>query len=224
MEQYDVDFGFDEGRDRLFLVWPVIIEHQINSYSPFWEISSMDLLREQFELIVILEGIVESTGMTTQARSSYLPGEILWGHRFEKLITYQKNNGEYQLDYEKFHSTRKIENFPQCSAKDLADIGEENLSAKGLIQDDDISLASKSYTNTVHSNVMTFLRRNGSVPSAVAQLRQRNVALPEGQAAASRYVGSLGSQINMRQQLQQQQLQQQQKQEQQQKQQQQPLV
>ncbi|ELU17004.1 hypothetical protein CAPTEDRAFT_3998 [Capitella teleta] len=116
--QQQVSVGGEEGEDRLFLVWPVIIEHKIDEASPFWDISPEDLLREQFELIVILEGIVESTGMTTQARTSYLPGEILWGHRFERLVTYQKENGEYMIDYSRFHCTVPVD-IPQCSAKKL---------------------------------------------------------------------------------------------------------
>lgn len=119
--QFDVNLGFDEGRDRLFLVWPVIIVHKIDEKSPFWEMSPEDLHKEQFEFIVILEGIVESTGMTTQARTSYLPGEILWGHRFERLVTFQKENGQYQIDYSRFNNTSPIET-PQCSAKELADM------------------------------------------------------------------------------------------------------
>ncbi|XP_005098783.1 G protein-activated inward rectifier potassium channel 3 isoform X2 [Aplysia californica] len=119
--QFDVDLGFDEGRDRLFLVWPVIIVHKIDEDSPFWELSPEDLHREQFELIVILEGIVESTGMTTQARSSYLPGEVLWGHRFERLVTFQKENGQYQIDFSRFHNTIPVDT-PNCSAKELAEM------------------------------------------------------------------------------------------------------
>lgn len=45
----------------------------------------------------LLEGVVESTGMTTQARSSYLPTEILWGHRFESMISFKKETGEYEV-------------------------------------------------------------------------------------------------------------------------------
>ncbi|XP_013063673.2 G protein-activated inward rectifier potassium channel 4-like isoform X2 [Biomphalaria glabrata] len=119
--QFDVDLGFGEGRDRLFLVWPVIIVHKIDQDSPFWELSPEDLYREQFELIVILEGIVESTGMTTQARSSYLPGEVLWGHRFERLVTFQKENGQYQIDFSRFHNTIPVDT-PTCSAKELAEM------------------------------------------------------------------------------------------------------
>ncbi|KAK2145982.1 hypothetical protein LSH36_642g03013 [Paralvinella palmiformis] len=121
--QYEVSVGDEEGESRLFLVWPVILEHPIDESSPFWDVSPDDLQREQFELIIILEGIVESTGMTTQARTSYLPGEILWGHRFERLVTYQKDNGEYEIDYSRFHSTIPVD-IPQCSAKDLAELSQ----------------------------------------------------------------------------------------------------
>jgi potassium inwardly-rectifying channel subfamily J, other len=106
------------GTDRLFLVWPLTIEHYIDETSPFWKISAEDLKRERFEITVILEGIVESTGMTTQARSSYLANEILWGHRFEKLITFQKEDGAYKIDYSRFNMTVPIDT-PTCSAKDL---------------------------------------------------------------------------------------------------------
>ncbi len=142
--QYELDFGEEgEGECRLFLVWPVILEHKITESSPFWNMSYEDLQREQFELIVILEGIVESTGMTAQARTSYLPGEILWGHRFERLVTFQKENGEYQIDYSRFHSTIPVE-IPHCSAKDLAFLQKSMAehSPDGFVGDDASSLDS----------------------------------------------------------------------------------
>ncbi|XP_067672691.1 G protein-activated inward rectifier potassium channel 3-like [Haliotis asinina] len=143
--QFDVNLGFEEGRDRLFLVWPVIIVHKIDETSPFWEMSPDDLHREQFELIVILEGIVESTGMTTQARSSYLPGEILWGHRFERLVTFQKENGQYQIDFSRFHNTIPVDT-PQCSAKELAEMtAAGNVPDSTYIdEDENTSIVSKS--------------------------------------------------------------------------------
>jgi len=61
--------------------------------------SADGLQQEQFELVVVLEGIVESTGMTAQARTSYLPNEILWGHCFERLVTYQRDTHQYMIDY-----------------------------------------------------------------------------------------------------------------------------
>jgi len=74
-----------------------------------------------FELVVVLEGIVESTGMTTQARTSYLPNEILWGHRFERLITYQRDTSQYMIDYSRFHSTIAVD-MPPYSAKQLREL------------------------------------------------------------------------------------------------------
>jgi len=149
LHQFDVDLGFNEGLDRLFLVWPVIIVHKINETSPFWEMSPEDLHKEQFEFIVILEGIVESTGMTTQARSSYLPGEILWGHRFERLVTFQKENGQYQIDYSRFNNTIPVET-PQCSAKELSEIcgNITDIDRDSNNEEDSTNAVSKLYSNS----------------------------------------------------------------------------
>ncbi|CAF0788292.1 unnamed protein product, partial [Brachionus calyciflorus] len=124
LHMYDLNVGWDKGLDRLFLVWPLTIEHIIDENSPFWTITADDLRKERFELAVILEGIVESTGMTTQARTSYLVNEILWGHRFEKLITFQKEDGTYKIDYSRFDTTVPIDT-PTCSAKELAELKEQ---------------------------------------------------------------------------------------------------
>lgn len=62
--------------------------------------------------------------MTTQARSSYLVNEILWGHRFEKLITFQKEDGTYKIDYSRFDVTVPIDT-PTCSAKEWAELREQ---------------------------------------------------------------------------------------------------
>ncbi len=81
----DMNVGFDYGTDRILLMWPMTITHVINEQSPLHGIVPQQLMEENsadFEILASLEGIVESTGMTTQARTSYLPTEILWGHRF----------------------------------------------------------------------------------------------------------------------------------------------
>uniref|UniRef100_A0A0K0D5Q9 IRK_C domain-containing protein n=1 Tax=Angiostrongylus cantonensis TaxID=6313 RepID=A0A0K0D5Q9_ANGCA len=101
--------------DRLFLVWPTTLCHVINKDSPLYEYTASSLLSAQFEIICLLEGIVESTGMTAQAKTSYLPCEILWGHRFRKLVTYKRSNGSYQVDYNLFNCTYPVKT-PQCSA------------------------------------------------------------------------------------------------------------
>lgn len=62
LNQTDINVGFDTGDDRLFLVSPLIISHEINEKSPFWEMSRAQLEKEEFEIVVILEGMVEATG------------------------------------------------------------------------------------------------------------------------------------------------------------------
>lgn len=68
--------------------------------------------------LLISIGVIESTGMTTQARSSYLPSEILWGHRFQPIITFRKDTGEYEVNYTLFNNTYEVDT-PLCSAADL---------------------------------------------------------------------------------------------------------
>ncbi|XP_004075951.1 G protein-activated inward rectifier potassium channel 4 isoform X1 [Oryzias latipes] len=117
LNQTDINIGFDTGDDRLFLVSPLIISHEINAKSPFWEMSMAQIEKEEFEIVVILEGMVEATGMTCQARSSYLDTEVLWGYRFTPVLSLEK--GFYEVDYNNFHDVYET-NTPTCSAKELA--------------------------------------------------------------------------------------------------------
>lgn len=63
LEQSEINLGYDTGGDRLLLVEPQTITHLINESSPFWEVGSERLKRDTFEIIVILEGIVEASGL-----------------------------------------------------------------------------------------------------------------------------------------------------------------
>lgn len=62
LEQTEINLGYESGSDRLFLVEPQVIKHNIDAKSPLWELGPEQLSRQQFEIIVILEGIVEATG------------------------------------------------------------------------------------------------------------------------------------------------------------------
>ncbi|XP_047358419.1 G protein-activated inward rectifier potassium channel 3-like isoform X3 [Vespa velutina] len=119
--QTELKVGGDGEEDKIFFIWPTTIVHKIDEHSPLYHISASDMLRERFEIVVILEGVIESTGMTTQARSSYLPSEILWGHRFEHIITFRKETGEYEVNYSLFNNTYEVDT-PLCSAADLDQI------------------------------------------------------------------------------------------------------
>ncbi|KAL1267238.1 hypothetical protein QQF64_002913 [Cirrhinus molitorella] len=119
LNQTDMNVGYDTGDDRLFLVSPLIICHEINQHSPFWDISKEHLAQEQLEIVVILEGMVEATGMTCQARSSYVASEIKWGYRFTPVLTLE--DGFYEVDYNSFHEIYET-NTPSCSARELAEM------------------------------------------------------------------------------------------------------
>lgn len=114
----ELKLNVDDYSSDIFLIWPKVVVHKINSSSPLYTLSAADLINERFEIVVILEGTTESTGQTTQARSSYLPPEILWGHRFEPLVSYNKERLSYQVDYSLFHNTYQVDT-PLCSAQEL---------------------------------------------------------------------------------------------------------
>ncbi|XP_009646786.1 G protein-activated inward rectifier potassium channel 1-like, partial [Egretta garzetta] len=121
LDQCELDVGFGTGADQLFLVSPLTICHEINSKSPFFCLSQRSLRSEQFEIVVILEGIVETTGMTCQARTSYTEDEVLWGHRFLPVMSLE--DGFFRVDYSQFHATFEVPT-PPYSVKEQ----EENLS------------------------------------------------------------------------------------------------
>jgi len=102
----------------IFFVWPLEIIHIIDESSPLFCISASDLAREKFEVVIIMEGTIETSSMTFQARSSYLASEILWGHRFEYMTIYRRDRREFEVNFSAFHSTFPVET-PTCSAQDL---------------------------------------------------------------------------------------------------------
>ncbi|XP_038564659.1 G protein-activated inward rectifier potassium channel 3-like [Micropterus salmoides] len=122
LEQSEINLGYDTGGDRLLLVEPQTITHIISESSPFWEVGSERLKRESFEIIVILEGIVEASGMTCQARTSYTEDEVLWGHRFESCISLEK--GAFRVDYSAFDKIFEVQ-MSRLSAKDRSTAKEQ---------------------------------------------------------------------------------------------------
>ena len=109
-EQIDLDIDLGNDSDTIFLVTPQIIVHPIDEnsviliscfvccdtlFQPLYDKGPNDLEGDKWEVIVVLEGMVEATGGTTQARVSYLPTEIEWGNRFKNVVTRgQKEKGK----------------------------------------------------------------------------------------------------------------------------------
>ncbi|PIO75937.1 inward rectifier potassium channel [Teladorsagia circumcincta] len=125
--------------DRLFLVWPTTLCHVINKDSPLYEYTASSLLSAQFEIICLLEGIVESTGMTAQAKTSYLPCEILWGHRTHKALLVDRHQpippantgGQYPVTRQ--HKPRPKAGLTNCKdQKQEIDRGHEKRQERGI--------------------------------------------------------------------------------------------
>ena len=82
-------------------------------------------------MVVTLEGIVEPTGNSVQARSSYLPNEILWGHRYQNMMSYNKKKGIYTVDCSNLNAVMQ-DDTPRISAKQADE--KRRLEAKRLAQ------------------------------------------------------------------------------------------
>ena len=89
LEQYDLDVGYDTGRDRVFLLTPVCVRHHISESSPLYGLTREQLASEQLELVVILEGIVEVTGLTSQVcrRHCYEYDALFFNRLWFSIIT-----------------------------------------------------------------------------------------------------------------------------------------
>ncbi|KAG8125744.1 hypothetical protein E2320_020917 [Naja naja] len=136
LNQIEIQMENPVGGNSIFLVSPLIIYHVIDRNSPLYDVAPTSLTHhEDLEVIVILEGVVETTGITTQARTSYLADEILWGQRFVPIVT--EEDGQYSVDYSKFGNTVKVPT-PNCTAKQLEEdrsiLDTISLSPKGTIR------------------------------------------------------------------------------------------
>lgn len=52
--QQELKVGADGEEDRLMFIWPMTIVHKINEKSPLYNLSASDMLRERFEIVVML--------------------------------------------------------------------------------------------------------------------------------------------------------------------------
>ena len=94
LEEHDLDVGYDTGRDRVILLAPVIVRHTITPDSPLFQLTSENILNQDFEILVALEGIVECTGLTVQALWSYTEREVLMDYKFKSMISRNKNTAK----------------------------------------------------------------------------------------------------------------------------------
>ncbi|KAK7475047.1 hypothetical protein BaRGS_00033728 [Batillaria attramentaria] len=103
----------------IILMWPVILTHRITEDSPLYDMRPADLSADKFEIVLFLTGTVEATGEVCQARTSYVPREILWGHRFERIEEYDISHGRWHVDFTSFDDVVYCQNL-RHSARELA--------------------------------------------------------------------------------------------------------
>ncbi|XP_016897458.1 ATP-sensitive inward rectifier potassium channel 1-like isoform X1 [Cynoglossus semilaevis] len=112
LDQVDIDFMVDAGKDNLFFVCPLTLYHVINKSSPFYDLSADTLPQQDFELVVFLDGMAESTSSSCQVRTSYIPQEIQWGYSFLPIISRTKT-GKYRVDFTNFSKSVRVTT-PHC--------------------------------------------------------------------------------------------------------------
>ncbi|KAJ6656038.1 hypothetical protein lerEdw1_004443 [Lerista edwardsae] len=133
LDQVNVAFVVDAGNENLFFISPLTIYHVIDKTSPFFHMAADTIHQQEFELVVFLDGTVESTSATCQVRTSYLAEEVLWGYRFAPIVSKTKE-GKYRVDFQNFSKTVEVLT-PHCSlclynekdAKAKAKMGYDNL-------------------------------------------------------------------------------------------------
>jgi len=100
---------------------PLLVSHVIDSSSPLYHLTPAQLAHSKVEVVVTLEGIVEPSGNTVQARTSFLPHEILWGHSFINCVTFANKEGVYLIDHSKIDSVNADET-PRVSAHKMENV------------------------------------------------------------------------------------------------------
>uniref|UniRef100_A0A1B0AA46 Uncharacterized protein n=1 Tax=Glossina pallidipes TaxID=7398 RepID=A0A1B0AA46_GLOPL len=182
--QQELQVGADGGEDRLMFIWPTTIVHKIDCNSPLYMLSASDMLKERFEVVCMLEGVIESTGMTTQARSSYLPSEILWGHRFVNVVSFRKDTGEYEVDYTLFNNTYDVDT-PLCSAKELDDLKLDYAKNNKTGFDRALSAGLLQHISSSPSSLVDHMEPASDESLDSSRLQMRSNSIPNGHLLAA---------------------------------------
>jgi inward rectifier potassium channel len=83
------------------------VMHSIDRDSPLYGMTYEKLAEQHAEIVVIASGLDETLVQPVSARTSYLPHEILWAHRFADVFGWTED-GRRAVDYRRFHDTVRI--------------------------------------------------------------------------------------------------------------------
>ena len=81
--------------------------HPIDADSPLYGMTYEKLAEQHAEIVVTAGGVDETLVQPVNARTSYLPHEILWAHQFVDIFGWTED-GRRAIDYRRFHDTVRI--------------------------------------------------------------------------------------------------------------------
>lgn len=90
--------------DSVLFVLPLVVSHIITDDSPLWGMTQKEMATKKVEFILVFEGVVEATGNTLHARTSYVNKEIRWGQFFAE-VNFRDEKGEARVDWTLFDET-----------------------------------------------------------------------------------------------------------------------
>jgi inward rectifier potassium channel len=100
------DLGLRRARSSVFsLTWMAV--HPITPGSPLHGLDAEGLRRSGTTIMVSVSGLDEHLGATIHARHAYAPADVIFGARFQDILTVQPD-GTGVVDYRRFHEVVPI--------------------------------------------------------------------------------------------------------------------
>jgi inward rectifier potassium channel len=78
--------------------------HEINKKSMLYGLSAEDLAAKNYQFILTIKGVDDTSSQELRARNVYGHEQLLWGRQYVDILI--RDNGALTLDYRKFHDTQ----------------------------------------------------------------------------------------------------------------------
>ncbi len=101
------DLRLERSRTPIFAM-SFLVMHAIDETSPLFGCTREQLEEQQAELLVTVTGLDETSSQTVHARVSYLPSEVMIGHRYADVFGVTED-GRRAIDYRRFHDSEAWE-------------------------------------------------------------------------------------------------------------------
>lgn len=108
--------------DAPIFVLPYEVTHKITEDSPLYGRSADDFINSKAEIVLVYESVIQSTGNSLHARTSYTADEIIFGRMFVEM-SYRDNTGNPVIDWNLFDSTIPCATFNDTTQFDANRLG-----------------------------------------------------------------------------------------------------